>query len=32
MYILNGHYGRNFSPIQMPFGTSVNTEHINMCV
>ena len=30
--ILNGHYGRIFSPIQMSFGTFVHTEHINMCV
>ena len=30
--ILNGHCGRIFSPIQMSFGTFVDTEHINMCV
>ncbi len=30
--ILNGYCGRIFSPIQMSFGTIVDTEHINMCV
>ena len=30
--ILNGHCGRSYCPIQMSFGTCVNTEHINKCV
>ncbi len=30
--ILNGHCGRSYYPIQMSFGTCVNTEHINLCV